>query len=163
VVACGLFVGTLGVMGTLWSVSRQGVTLPVDGAWLLWTVAVVVVGGPAVQAYRNDGLLVSVTLGLAAPLAFYHLLTAFDLVSPSEDVLWGIETALQFGVPAGRLGFLIGSGARRLRRRLPSVRARPPGRVSGSRRARPDLQHGVARRLIIEITFQSQGTSSPTS
>jgi hypothetical protein len=114
----GVFVAVLGLMGLVWAVSRMGFSIPVSGLWLLWTVAFVTVGLPAVQAYRNDGLLVSVVLGLPVPLAFYLVLTGFDLVYPSESLVWGVGTAVSFGVPAGLLGFLLGSGARRLRDRL---------------------------------------------
>lgn len=113
-VAVGLFLGALGVLGLVWIVSQRGVSVPISGAWLLWTVALITVGAPAVQAYQNDGLLISIALGVAIPLAFYLVLTTFDLVYPSEDVLWGVGTALQFGIPAGILGFLIGVGSRRL-------------------------------------------------
>ncbi|MFB6130277.1 MAG: hypothetical protein ABEJ28_05590 [Salinigranum sp.] len=117
-VAVGLFVATLGLLGLAWAVSRLGVSVPIGGAPLLWGVAVVGVGVPASHAYRNDGLLVSVALGVPVPLAFYLVLTAFDLVYPAEDVLWGVGTALQFGIPAGALGFLVGVAGRRLRKRL---------------------------------------------
>lgn len=123
-VAVGLFLGALGVLGLVWIVSRRGVSVPISGAWLLWTVALLTVGAPAAQAYRNDGLLVSIALGVAIPLAFYLVLTTFDLVYPSEDVLWGVGTALQFGVPAGVLDFLIGVGSRRLRKLVSSERSR---------------------------------------
>jgi hypothetical protein len=116
-VAVLLFAGTLGVLGLLWLASRRDVTVPVAGAVLLWAAALVVVGAPAVQAYRNDALLVSVALGVSVPLAFYLVLTAFNLVYPSESVAWGVGAALQFGVPAGTLGFLLGAGSRRLRER----------------------------------------------
>ena len=119
----GLFVGTLGLMGLVGILTRIGLSIPVSGFWLLWTVAFVTVGLPAAQAYRNDGLLVSVVLGLPVPLAFYLVLTVFDLVYPSESLLWGVGTALSFGVPAGLLGFVLGAGARRLRERLSE---RPP-------------------------------------
>jgi hypothetical protein len=122
-VGLGLFLATLGLMGLVGGLTRLGLSIPVSGFWLLWTVAFVTVGPPAVQAYRNDGLLVSVALGLPVPLAFYLVLTTFDLVYPSEDLLWGIGTALSFGVPAGLLGFVLGAGARRLRDRLSE---RPP-------------------------------------
>lgn len=116
--AVGLFFGTLGVMGLAWLSSQQNVSIPINGALLLWTVALVAVGFPAVQAYQNDGLLVSIALGLAIPLAFYLVLTTFDLVYPSEDVLWGVGTALQFGVPAGVLGFLVGVASRRIHEQM---------------------------------------------
>jgi hypothetical protein len=122
----GLFVGILGLMGLVGILTRIGLSVPVSGFWLLWTVAFVTVGLPAVQAYRNDGLLVSVVLGLPVPLAFYLVLTAFDLVYPSEDLLWGVGAALSFGVPAGLLGFAVGVGARRLRSRL-TERTSPAG------------------------------------
>lgn len=114
VLAGAIFLGTLGLMGLVRVSSMQGIAVPISGAWLLWFVAIVVIGVPAVHAYRNDGLVVSLVLGLPVPLAFYLVLTAFDLVYPSEDVLWGIWAALQFGVPAGLLGYLVGAGGRRL-------------------------------------------------
>ena len=119
----GLFVGTLGVMGVVWVLGQLDLSVPVDGFWLVWSVAFVTVGVPAIQAYHNDGLLVSIALGLSLPLAFYLVLTTFDLVYPSEDLLWGVGTALLFGVPAGVLGFVVGAGARRLRDQLstPSI------------------------------------------
>lgn len=123
-VAVGLFFGALGMLGLVWLVSQRDVSVPISGAWLLWTVALITVGAPAVQAYQNDGLLISITLGVAIPLAFYLVLTTFDLVYPSENVLWGVGTALQFGVPAGVLGFLIGVGSRRLREWVSSERSR---------------------------------------
>jgi hypothetical protein len=119
----GVFLATLGLMGLVGGLTRLGLSIPVSGFWLLWTVAFVTVGPPAIQAYRNDGLLVSVALGLPVPLAFYLVLTTFDLVYPSETLLWGVGTALSFGVPAGLLGFVLGAGARRLRDRLSE---RPP-------------------------------------
>jgi hypothetical protein len=119
----GVFLATLALMGLVGGLTRAGLSIPVSGFWLVWTVAFVTVGLPAVQAYRNDGLLISVVLGLPVPLAFYLVLAGFDLVYPSETLLWGIGTALSFGVPAGLLGFLLGAGARRLRDRLS---ARPP-------------------------------------
>lgn len=117
-VGLGVFLATLGLIGIVGGLTRLGLSIPVSGFWLLWTVTFVTVGLPAAQAYRNDGLLVSVLLGLPVPLAFYLVLAAFDLVYPSEDLLWGIGTALSFGVPAGLLGFVLGAGARRLRDRL---------------------------------------------
>jgi CDP-diglyceride synthetase len=117
VVAAGIFLGTLGLMGLVRVASRQGIPVPISGAWALWVAAIIAVGAPAVQAYQNDGLLVSLLVGLPIPLAFYLVLTTFNLVYPSEDVLWGIGAALQFGVPAGVLGFLLGIGGRRLRNR----------------------------------------------
>lgn len=113
--AFGLFVLTLGVMGLVWVLSQQNLSVPIDLLWLLWAAAFIIVGAPAVQAYQNDGLLVSLALGLAIPLAFYLILTIFALVYPSEDVLWGLGAALQYGVPAGILGFVLGSGFRRFR------------------------------------------------
>lgn len=114
----GLFVGTLGVMGLVWILGQIDLSVPVSGFWLVWSVAFVTVGIPAVQAYHNDGLLVCIALGLSLPLAFYLVLTTFDLVYPSEDLLWGLGTALLFGVPVGILGFVVDAGARRLRDRL---------------------------------------------
>lgn len=122
-VAVALFFGALGVLWLLRLASSRNVTVPLLGAVLLWAAALVVVGAPALQAYRNDGLLVSVALGTSVPLAFYLVLTAFDLVYPSESVAWGVGAALQFGVPAGTLGFLLGAGARRLRERRSATRA----------------------------------------
>lgn len=120
-VVIGLFVVSLGLMGLVWIFGQQNITVPLDGAWLLWAVALIIVGLPGIQAYQNDGLLVCIALGTAVPLAFYLVLTTFNLVYPSEDVLWGIGTALQFGVPAGFLGFLLGAGVRRLRDRISFV------------------------------------------
>ena len=118
VAGLGAFLATLGLMGLVGGVTRLGYSVPVSGFWLLWTAAFVAVGLPAVQAYRNGGLLVSVVLGLPVPLAFYLVLTGFDLVYPSESLLWGVGTALSFGIPAGLLGYLLGAGARRLLDRL---------------------------------------------
>lgn len=114
-VALVTFVATLGAMGLVWVAGRLDASIPVDALWLLWAVALVAVGLPTLQAYRNDGLLVSVALGVAIPLAFYLVLTGFDLVYPTEDLLWGVGAALQFGVPAGALGFALGAGGRRFR------------------------------------------------
>lgn len=121
--AVGLFLGTLGLLGVVWVVSRQEVSVPISGAWALWIAAIITVGTPALQAYQNDGLLVSLLLGLPVPLAFYLVLTTFTLVYPSEDVLWGVGAALQFGVPAGLLGFVLGAGTRRVRERRTAAQA----------------------------------------
>lgn len=115
VIAAGIFLGTLGLMALVWAASRQDVSVPISGAWALWIAAIITVGVPAVQAYQNDGLLVSLVVGLPIPLAFYLVLTLFDLVYPSEGVLWGVGAALQFGITAGTLGFLLGVGSRRVR------------------------------------------------
>lgn len=114
VVAAGIFLGTLGLMGLVWAASQQDISVPISGAWALWLAATITVGVPAVHAYQNDGLLVSLLLGLPIPLAFYLTLTTFNLAYPSEDVLWGIGATIQFGVPAGILGFLLGVGSRRV-------------------------------------------------
>lgn len=116
VVAVGLFAGTLGLMTAVGVLDSGSLPTGIDGAWVVWGAALVAVGVPAVQAYQNGGLLASLVLGLPIPLAFYLALTAFDLVAPSESVLWGVWAALSFGVPAGLLGFLLGVGARRIRR-----------------------------------------------
>ena len=121
--ALGVFLATLGLMGLVGVVGSLGISIPISGFWLLWAVALVTVGLPAVQAYRNDGLLVSIVLGIPVPLAFYLVLTGFDLIYPNEGLLWGIGTALSFGAPAGLLGFVLGVGVRRVRERLSE---RPP-------------------------------------
>ncbi|MFB6299477.1 MAG: hypothetical protein ABEH65_04380 [Halobacteriales archaeon] len=90
----------------------MSVSLDFFGIGVLWAVVLIIVGAPTIQAYQNGGLLVSITLGLAVPLAFYLVFTAFNLAYPSEDLLWGIGAALQFGVPAGTIGFLLGMGLR---------------------------------------------------
>lgn len=102
-------------MGIVWFLSQRNISLSVDMLWVLWGVAIITVGFPAVQAYQNGGLLVSWALGTAIPLAFYIVLTEFNLVYPSEDLLWGLGAALGYGIPAGTLGFLLGTGARRVR------------------------------------------------
>lgn len=84
----------------------------------LWVLALTMVGLPAVQAYQNDGILVSIALGLFVALGFYIPLTVFDLAYPSEDLLWGLGASLMYGVPVGVLGFAMGAGANRLRERL---------------------------------------------
>jgi hypothetical protein len=103
-------------MGLVWALSQQNISISLHGAWLLWVVALIVVGVPALQAYQNEGLFVSIALGLAIPLAFYLVLTTFKLVYPSEGLLWGLGKALQYGVLAGLLGFTLGIGFRWLRK-----------------------------------------------
>ncbi|WP_135807043.1 hypothetical protein [Halorussus marinus] len=69
---------------------------------------------PVAGAYLNDGALVSVALAAGPALGFYVPLTLFELVSPSESVLWGVASAATFAVPLGLVGFAVGAGARRL-------------------------------------------------
>jgi hypothetical protein len=73
---------------------------------------------PIFGAFVNDGALVSVALAGGPALGFYLPLTAFDMVYPSESVLWGVGTAATFAVPLGLLGFAVGAGARRLIERV---------------------------------------------
>jgi len=73
---------------------------------------------PVAGAFVNDGALVSVALAAGPALGFYVPLTLFELVSPSESVLWGVGTAATFAVPLGLLGFAAGAGARRLADRV---------------------------------------------
>jgi hypothetical protein len=69
---------------------------------------------PVVGAFLNDGALVSVALAAGPALGFYVPLTLFELVSPTESVLWGVGAAATFAVPLGLAGFAAGAGARRL-------------------------------------------------
>lgn len=84
----------------------------------LWVLGLIFVGLPAVQAYQNEGLLVSISLGLFMALGFYLPLTVFNLASPGPDLLGAVGSSLLFGVPAGLLGFSIGVGLDRLRDHL---------------------------------------------
>ena len=65
-------------------------------------------------AVVNDGALVSIALAGGPALGCYLPLTAFDMVYPSESVLWGLGTASMFAIPLGLIGFALGSGTRRL-------------------------------------------------
>lgn len=85
-VTIAIFLGALGFMGLVWLLGQLNVAVPISGLGLIWTAALIIVGVLAVQAYQNDGLLVSIALGLAIPLAFCLVLTSFDLVYPSEDI-----------------------------------------------------------------------------
>jgi hypothetical protein len=69
---------------------------------------------PIFGAVVNDGALVSIALAGGPALGFYLPLTAFDMVYPSESVLWGLGTASMFAIPLGLIGFALGSGRRRL-------------------------------------------------
>lgn len=115
-VAVSLFMTTIGIIGFVSVLSQYNISVRLSGFWLAWTIVLISIGTPAIQAYQNDGLFVSIALGLAIPLAFYLVLTAFNLVYPSEDILWGLGVALLYGVPAGILGFLLGAGLHRIRR-----------------------------------------------
>jgi hypothetical protein len=68
----------------------------------------------AVGAYLNDGLFVSVALASGPTLGFYLPLALFDLAYPSSTLLWGLGSGVGYGVVVGVVGFLVGSGARRL-------------------------------------------------
>jgi hypothetical protein len=102
------------MIGLVWVLGQLRISVPISRAWLVGPIALFTVGVPTLQAYRNDGLLVSLALGLSTPLAFYLALTTRALVFPRADAVWSAETALWIGVPAGFFGFLLGASIRRV-------------------------------------------------
>lgn len=117
-IAVGVFLFGLGLWGLLWLVNRFDASLPIDMAWFLWGFAAISVIPAAVHAYRNDGLVVCWVLGAALPLALYLVPTASNAMAPDESVLWGIWAGLQFGIPAGTIGFVLGVGFREILDRI---------------------------------------------
>ena len=89
-----------------------GIALPFGlNLWMLFLLAASL---PIFGAFVNDGALVSVALAGGPAFGFYLPLTLFDMVYPSESVLWGVGTATTFALPLGLLGFAVGAGARRV-------------------------------------------------
>ena len=113
VVALGLFGTTLGGMALLQFIDRQNASVPIEVYWLMLATTLLMVGVPAVQAYRNGGLLVSWVLGTAIPFALYADLLPYHLGGGIGAPQGGVRAALLYGIPAGTLGFLLGTGVRR--------------------------------------------------
>lgn len=77
---------------------------------------------PAIQAYQNDGLLLSWLLA-AVPIFTFILGVRGGPASPENPILFFAGTALLFGAIPGVIGFLVGVGAKRIR----SARNPPKG------------------------------------
>lgn len=111
----GLFVTTLGGMILQEFIEQQNASIPVEVYWLMLAIVLLMVGVPALQAYRNSGLLVSWVLGAAIPLALYIDLLPYHLGGGLGAPQGGVGAALLYGIPAGTLGFVLGAGTRRVR------------------------------------------------
>lgn len=112
-VAVGLFIATLGGMIVKEFIEQQNASIPIEVYWLMFYVVLVMIGIPAVQAYRNSGLLVSWILGTAIPLALYVELLPYHLGGGLGAPEGGVYAALLYGIPAGTIGFVLGTGVRR--------------------------------------------------
>lgn len=101
--------------------------LPVRDFFPLMVAIFILIGVlPAIQAYQNDGLLLSWLLA-SAPLFTFISGVRYGPASPESPVLFAAGTALAFGAIPGGVGFLIGAGARRLLARR-GEGGRPPKR-----------------------------------
>lgn len=71
----------------------------------------------AIQAYSNDGILVSWLIAFAATYAVYLSITLTSWGSPPlfGQIIVPLVYALVVASPVGLLGFTIGAGARRVR------------------------------------------------
>lgn len=116
--AVGLFVATLGLMTLQEFIDQQNASVPIEVYWQMVATVVLMIAVPAVQAYRNSGLLVSWVLGAAIPLALYVDLLPYHLGGGLGAPQGGVGAALLYGVPAGTIGFALGAGARRARERF---------------------------------------------
>lgn len=133
IIAIGLFVATLGGMSLLEFIGQQNASIPIEVYWLMLATVLLMISVPAIQAYRNSGLLVSWVLGTAIPLALYLDLLPYHLGGGIGEPLGGgigapqggVRAALLYGIPAGTLGFVLGTGVRQgwvwLRSRLDDV------------------------------------------
>lgn len=110
--AAAVFAFGLSLWVLLWAMNALDVVLPLDLVWLVGVLGVASVGPAAVFAYRHEGLLVCLALGSALPLAIYLVPTASPSMAPDESVVWGLQSGLMVGLPAGTVGFLLGLGAR---------------------------------------------------
>lgn len=114
VVAVGLFVVAQGWLVFKHALVRRGGVIPIGTYQLMFYAVLVMIGIPAVQAYRNDGLLVSWVLGTAIPLGLYLKLLPHHLGGGLEAPQGGVRAALTYGLPAGTIGFVLGAGTRRV-------------------------------------------------
>lgn len=110
-VAGGLFVATITVLPIA---SNLEVPIPIlDGSYPTITIFIVF-SLATVQSYQNSGLPICIALTTVVPLGFFMILSFSSTAVPSVSIVWGIGSALFFGVPLGTLGFLTGAGLRRL-------------------------------------------------
>lgn len=109
-IAVVLLVISPAIMGTWWAAADVGVVSPGDLASGLVSVVVValLVSGPiaaTIQAYRNDGVLVSIALAVA-PVVGLALFVG--------DALYVTILLGAYALVAGVVGFAVGAGARRM-------------------------------------------------
>lgn len=117
--------------------------LPVRDFFPLMIAIFVLMGVlPAIQAYQNDGLLLSWLLA-SAPIFTFISGVRYGPASPENPVLYAAGTALAFGAIPGGVGFLIGVGARRLQTRR-GEGGRPPKREE---KEPTSLLEGLSNRL----------------
>lgn len=115
-VAIGLFVATAGALTLQEFVEQQNGSVPIEVYWLMGALIVLMTSIPALQAYQNSGLLVSWALSTAIPLGLYVNLLPYHLGSGIGTSRGGVGAALLYGIPAGTIGFVLGAGARRVKR-----------------------------------------------
>jgi hypothetical protein len=87
------------------------------------TVLLMLMAGPAAfYAVRNSGLLVCWALAFAPLFGVFLALQLGATLepAPSRPVLFALGSAALFSTPVGTVGFLLGVGTRRVRRRLRS-------------------------------------------
>lgn len=109
----------LGVFGVLFALLAWNVfdepSIFVIGFWVLlggWTCVT-----PALNAYENDGLLVSLFLASVGPFAVGVVLALSPALTGTQrallDVLgFALELSLEFGLPVGTVAFAAGSWTR---------------------------------------------------
>ncbi len=84
------------------------IVLPVD--FHLYLLSIMLLAA-SIQAYLNRGFLVSVLLAVTPALGYFEAISVFRLAGPVHlSVLGAVGSSLLFGVPAGAIGFLVGSG-----------------------------------------------------
>lgn len=89
--------------------------LPLRGVFPLLVAFYLLMGLlPTIQAYQNDGLLLSWLLA-AGPIFTFISGVRGGPASPENPILFFAGTALLFGAIPGVIGFLIGAGVRRIR------------------------------------------------
>jgi hypothetical protein len=97
-----------------WEIANLGEFI-LTGMSFYLTMLGLMLGVSALHAYWNSGFPVTLALAAAPLVGFFEVRTILELVGPVRPtILEALGNALLFGIPVGIVGFLLGTGARRL-------------------------------------------------